>query len=56
MLELRVEAVISHLPLGMALRAPSWDLPEGRRSEAAERVAAVLEELRAAGDRPANEA
>ena len=49
MIELAVEEVVSHLPQGMALRAPSWELP-ARSAEAAARAAAVFEELRAGGD------
>jgi hypothetical protein len=45
MLELRIGEVTSHLPSGMALHAPRWDLPPDRSSEAAERVAAVYAEL-----------
>lgn len=50
MIELRVEEVVSHLPGGMALRAPAWDVPSGRAEEAAARIAAVYAELRAGGE------
>lgn len=51
MLELRIEEVVSHLPRGMALHAPAWDIPAGRAPEVAARTAAVYEELRRGGDR-----
>lgn len=51
MLELRVEEVVSHLPRGMALHAPAWDVPAERAPEVAARTAAVYEELRRGGDR-----
>jgi len=51
MIELRVEEVVSHLPAGMALHGPRWDLPADRASEAADRTATVYEELRCGGDR-----
>ncbi|MGE0228899.1 MAG: pyridoxamine 5'-phosphate oxidase family protein [Dehalococcoidia bacterium] len=50
MIELTVEEVVSHLPQGMALRGPAWDVPPGRATDAAARSAAVYEELRRGGD------
>ena len=46
MIELRIEEVVNHLPRGMALHGPSWDVPVERASEAAERMAAIYAELR----------
>ena len=46
MIELRIEEVVSHLPRGMALRGPAWDVPLERTAEAAERTAAIYAELR----------
>lgn len=51
MIELRLEQVVSHLPRGMALRAPAWDVPPERAPEVKKRTAAVYEELRRGGDR-----
>ncbi len=49
MIELAVEEVVSHLPRGMALRAPAWDV-SARPDEASALVEAVFAELRAGGD------
>ncbi|MEZ4554687.1 MAG: pyridoxamine 5'-phosphate oxidase family protein [Dehalococcoidia bacterium] len=50
MIELTVEEVVSHLPQGMALRGPAWDVPPGRELDAAARSGAVYEELRRGAD------
>jgi hypothetical protein len=49
MIELTVEEVVSHLPQGLALHAPSWDAP-ARSEEASARLEAVFAELRDGGD------
>lgn len=51
MIEMHVEQVVSHLPRGMSLRAPGWDVPPEPAPEVARPAAAVYEELRAGGDR-----
>ena len=49
LIELTVEDVVSHLPRGLALRAPSW-AGTARTAEADARREAVFAELRAGGD------
>lgn len=52
MVELHIEEVVSHLPRGMALYGPRWDISPDRAAEAAGRIAEVYAELRGGGDRP----